>query len=72
MQPLSFRYDNTNGHTPTIFATTSIRPGVERSFVMTAFRNAGRDAMQSRVSPPLERFITNCVIDTGPGSQSQK
>ena len=63
--PVSFRYEKTNGHTPTIFANTSTRPGMERSFVMMAFRNAGRDGIQSQVSAPFKRFITNSVIENG-------
>ena len=50
---------------PTIFATTPTRPGMERSFVMMTFRNAGRDAIQSRVSVLFKRFITNSVIKNG-------
>ena len=65
--PVSFRYATTNGHTPTILATTSARPGMERSFLMMAFRNAGKDAIHSRVSAPLKRFNTNSAIENGLG-----
>ena len=67
LPPVSFRYDTTNGHTPTMFATTSTRPGMERLFAIMAFRNAGRDAIQSRVSEAFKRFITNSVIEIGSG-----
>ena len=63
--PVSSRYDTTNGHAPTMFATTSSRPGMERSLVKMALRNAGRDAIQSRASAPFKRFITNSVIENG-------
>ena len=59
LRPVSFRYGTTNGHTPTIFAATSTKPGIERSFVLLASRNAGRDAIQSQVSAPFKRFDTN-------------
>ena len=65
LQPVSFRYDTTSGHTPPILATTSSRPGIESSFVMTALRNAEQDAIQSRVSVPFNRFTTNSVIENG-------
>ena len=60
LRPVSFRYDTTNGHTPTIFATTSTRPAMEM-----AFRNAGRDVIQSRVSAPFKQFTTNSVNENG-------
>ena len=63
--PVSFLYDTTNSHTLIMFANTSTRPGVERSFVMMALRSAGRDAIQSRVSAPFKRFFTNYVIENG-------
>ena len=62
---VSFRYDTTNGHTQTMFGTTSTRSGMERSFVMMALQNAGRHAIQSRVSAPFRRFITNSVMENG-------
>ena len=65
LRPVSFRYDTTYGRTPTIFATTSTRLGIETSFVILAFRKAGRDAIQFRVSAPLKQFITNSVIKNG-------
>ena len=49
-----------------MFATTSTGPVMERSFVMMALRNAGRDAIQSQVSAPFKRFITNSVTENGP------
>ena len=64
-RPVFFRYDTNNGQTPTIFATTSTRPGMERSFVMMAFRNAGWDAIQSRVSALFKRLTTNSIIENG-------
>ena len=48
-----------------MFATTSTRYGIDRSFVMMALRNAGREAIQSRVSAPFKRFTTNCVSENG-------
>ena len=62
---VSFRYDTIKGHTPTMFATTSTRPGIERSSVMMALRNAGREAIQFRVSAPFKRFTTNSVSENG-------
>ena len=64
-RPVSFRYVNTNGHTPTMFPTTSTRLGIERSFVILAFSDAGGDAIQSRISAPFKRFTTNSVIEKG-------
>ena len=64
-RPVSFRYDTTSCHTPTIFATISTRSGMERSFVMMAFRNAGRNATQSQVFTSFKRFTTNSVIENG-------
>ena len=65
LRQVSFKYDTTSGHTPTMFATTSTRPSMERSFVIMALRNAGRDAIQSRVSAPFRRFTTNSVMENG-------
>ena len=66
LRPVSFKYDTTSGHTATMFATTSTRPGMERSFVMMALRNAGQDATQSRVSARFRPFTTNSVMGNGP------
>ena len=63
--PVSFKYDTISGHTPTMFAITSTRPGMERSFVIMALRNAGRDAIHSLVSAPFRRFTTNSVMENG-------
>ena len=63
LRPVSFRYDTTSGHIPTMFATTSTKSGMERSFVIMALRNVGRHAVQSRVSATFRRFITNSVIE---------
>ena len=63
--PVSFKYDTTSGHTPTMFATTSTRSGIERSFVRMAVRNAGRDAIQFLASAPFRQFTTNSVIENG-------
>ena len=65
LRPVSFRYDTIKGHSPTMFATTSTRPGIERSFVMMALRSAGREAIQSRVSAPFNRFTTTSVRESG-------
>ena len=65
LRPVSFKYDTTSGHTPAMFATTSTRPGMERSFVKMALRNAGRDVIQSLVSAPFRRFTTNSVVENG-------
>ena len=65
LRPVSFRYDTIKGHTPTMFATTSTRPGIDRSFVMMALSNAGREAIQSRLSAPFKRFTTNSVSEHG-------
>ena len=59
------QYDSTSGHTPIMLATTSTRPGVERSFVMIALRNAGRDAIQSQVSARFKRCTKSSVIENG-------
>ena len=64
-RPVCFRYDTTSGHTPTMFATTSTRHGMERSFVKMALRNAGRDVIHSRIFAPFTRFITNAVFENG-------
>ena len=37
-----FEYDTIKGHTPTMFATTSTRPCMDRSFVMIALCKAGK------------------------------
>ena len=71
LRPASFRYDTTSGHIPTMFATTSTRPGMERSFVMTALRNAGREAIQSRDSALFNGFIMNSVMDIGSRLQTR-
>ena len=65
LRPVSFRYGITNGHTPTIFATTLTGRGIERSFVMMVFRKVGQDAIQSRVSGAFKRYTTNSVIENG-------
>ena len=48
-----------------MFATTSTRPRMETSFVMMALRNAGRDAIQSRVSAPFKQMTTKSVMEVG-------
>ena len=63
LRPASLRYDTIKGHTPTMFATTSTRPGMDRSFVLIALRKTGREAIQSRVSAPFKRFTTNSVSE---------
>ena len=63
--PVSLRYDTIKGHTPTMFATTSTRPGMDRSTLMIALRKAGQKAIQSRISAPFKRFTTNSVSDNG-------
>ena len=65
LRPVSFKYDTTNGHNPTIFATTSTGPGMQGLFLMMAFRNAGRDAIQSLISALLKWFTANSVIENG-------
>ena len=62
-RPVSLRYDTINGHTPTMFATTSTSSGIDRSWVMMALRKAGREAIQSRVSAPFRRFTINSVSE---------
>ena len=64
-RPVFLMCDTTNGHTPKIFATKAPRPDMERSFVLMAFRNTGRDAIQSRVSEPVKQFTTNSVPENG-------
>ena len=64
-RPTSLRYDTIKGHTPTRFATTSTRPGMDSSLVMMALRKAGREAIQSRVSAPFRRFTINSVSENG-------
>ena len=63
LRPVLFKCNTTSGHTPIMFATTSTRPGMERSFLMMALRNAGRDTIQSLVSAPFRRFTTNSVME---------
>ena len=65
LRPVSLRYDTIKGHTPTMFATASTRPGMDRSFLTIALRKAGREAIQSRVSAPFNRFTTNSVKENG-------
>ena len=64
-RPVSLRYDTIKGHTPTIFATTSTRPGMDSSLLMMAFHKAGREAIQSRVSAPFRRLTKNSVSENG-------
>ena len=64
-RPVSLRYDTIKGHTPTMFATTSTRPGMDSSLVMMALRKAGREAIQSRVFAPFRRFTINSVSENG-------
>ena len=74
LRPVSLMYDTIKGHTPTMFATTLTRSGIDRLFVMMALRNAGREAIQSRVSAPFNRFTTKSVKENGSrrqGSQRQ-
>ena len=68
LRPVSFRYDTTNGHTPTIFVTISTGPGTKKSFVMMAFRNAGQDAIQIRVSS--NGLLQIPSLRMGPGSHT--
>ena len=65
LRPVSLRYGTIKGHTPTMFATTSTRPGMDRSFVTIALRKAGREAIPSRVAAPFNRFTTNSVRENG-------
>ena len=60
-RPVSLRNDTINGQTPTMFATTSTSPGIDKSWVMMALRKAGRAAIQSLVSAPFRRFTRNSV-----------
>ena len=71
LQSVFFRYDTTHGHTPTILATTSTRPGVERSFIKMVLRTAGQNAIQSQVSAPLSGSPQIKSLRTGPSSQTQ-
>ena len=64
-RPVSLRYDTIKRHTPTMFATTSTRPGMDSSLVMMSLRKAGREAIQSRVSAPFRRFTINSVSENG-------
>ena len=64
-RPVSLRYDTIKGHTPTMFATTSTRPGMDSSLVMMALRKAGPQAIQSRDSAPFRRFTRNSVSENG-------
>ena len=64
-RPVSLRNDTINGQTPTMFATTSTSPGIDKSWVMMALRKAGRAAIQSLVSAPFRRFTRNSVSENG-------
>ena len=64
---VSFRYDTTSGHTPMMLGTTLTRPGIDKALVMMAFRNAGLDAIQSRVSASHKRLTTNSVFENCSG-----
>ena len=64
-RPVSLRYDTIKGHTPTMFATTSTRPGMDSSLVMMTLRKAGREAIQSWVSATFRRFTKNSVSENG-------
>ena len=54
-----------------IFATTSTRPGMGRSFVKMTRRSAGRAAIQSRVSAPPTGSLQFQSLKMGHGSQTQ-
>ena len=45
--------------------SSTTRPGIKRSFVMMAFRNAGRDAIQSLVSAALRQITAKSVMENG-------
>ena len=65
LRPVSLKYDTIKGHTPTMFATTLMSSGIDKSWVMMALRKAGREAIQSRVSAPFRRFTINSVSENG-------
>ena len=71
LRPVSFKYDTISGHTPTRFATTSTRPGVERWFVMVALPKSGQDAIQSRVLHPSDDLPRTLSWKIGPDSQTR-
>ena len=65
----SFRYETTKGHTPTILATTSTSYGMTSLLLMMAFFSAGREAIQSRLSPPSARWQWTPSSSRGPEFQ---
>ena len=64
-RPVSFRKDTIGGQTPTIFPTTAIREGIERSWDTTAHLRACLDAIQSLCSAPSSLTTMNSVVENG-------
>ena len=64
-RPVSLRNATIKGHTPTILAATSTSSGIARLLVKMAFFSAGREAIQSRLSAPFNRFTMNSVMEYG-------
>ena len=61
--PVSLRFKNMNGQTPTILATTSTSESILSLFVMLLQRRLDRNVIQSRCSLPSKLVTVNSVTE---------